>query len=400
MQIVLAGQPQLADRLASPSMAQLRQRVSMVIRIEPLTPDEVNAYIDHRLWIAGCEKTCVLDGRRSQAHRRSQRRHSAQYQQSVFQRYVAGMRPAAQDDRSRHHPRRDCGPGSRTAAREKRHRAEVRKEIGSCVTYAVACRKKAVTFRRMAPKVRDHQRSAAGSWRVLVTLNHGSARSSTLPDAVATVSAAPAPAAALPSAPAPDPDTAPNLAPAPVVVSEVSLMPAREASVAVRQATEDVRVKPGQTLLSNQPEQIWQVRRQGPRGIARTKPFARRSGPYSHRPEDSYPVNGSTIHGWAACGPGRLRKRRTHRGRKTMSKNFELMQQAGKEQALRPSPVQDPAPKLNFGNGHGNGNGKRHREVEGLDLDLLGRGRGSAPCAASVLAAIARAAAHGCVRRH
>jgi general secretion pathway protein A len=56
MQIVLAGQPQLADHLASPSMAQLRQRVSMVIRIDPFTYEEVNAYIDHRLWVAGCNK--------------------------------------------------------------------------------------------------------------------------------------------------------------------------------------------------------------------------------------------------------------------------------------------------------------------------------------------------------
>jgi general secretion pathway protein A len=56
MQIVLAGQPQLADRLASPSMAQLRQRISMVIPIEPLTTEEVNAYIDHRLWIAGSDR--------------------------------------------------------------------------------------------------------------------------------------------------------------------------------------------------------------------------------------------------------------------------------------------------------------------------------------------------------
>ncbi len=55
MQIVLAGQPQLADRLAEPSMAQLRQRVSLSIRIEPLTSDEVTAYVDHRLWIAGYE---------------------------------------------------------------------------------------------------------------------------------------------------------------------------------------------------------------------------------------------------------------------------------------------------------------------------------------------------------
>jgi type II secretory pathway predicted ATPase ExeA len=53
MQIVLAGQPQLDERLAQPSMAQLRQRVSFAIRIEPLTREEVDLYIDHRLWVAG-----------------------------------------------------------------------------------------------------------------------------------------------------------------------------------------------------------------------------------------------------------------------------------------------------------------------------------------------------------
>jgi general secretion pathway protein A len=60
MQIVLAGQPQLADRLASPSMAQLRQRISMVMRIEPFTPKEVDAYIDHRLWIGGCDRPSLF----------------------------------------------------------------------------------------------------------------------------------------------------------------------------------------------------------------------------------------------------------------------------------------------------------------------------------------------------
>jgi general secretion pathway protein A len=53
MQIVLAGQPQLAARLASPSMAQLRQRISFIIRIEPLAHEEVAAYVDHRLFVAG-----------------------------------------------------------------------------------------------------------------------------------------------------------------------------------------------------------------------------------------------------------------------------------------------------------------------------------------------------------
>ena len=53
MQIVLAGQPQLGEKLAQPSMAQLRQRVSFSIRIEPLIREEIDAYIDHRLWVAG-----------------------------------------------------------------------------------------------------------------------------------------------------------------------------------------------------------------------------------------------------------------------------------------------------------------------------------------------------------
>jgi general secretion pathway protein A len=53
MQIVLAGQPQLAEKLAQPSMAQLRQRVSFSIRIDPFTREEVDAYVDHRLWVAG-----------------------------------------------------------------------------------------------------------------------------------------------------------------------------------------------------------------------------------------------------------------------------------------------------------------------------------------------------------
>ena len=53
MQIVLAGQPQLADRLAKPSMVQLLQRVSFAVRIEPFTREEVDVYIDHRLRVAG-----------------------------------------------------------------------------------------------------------------------------------------------------------------------------------------------------------------------------------------------------------------------------------------------------------------------------------------------------------
>lgn len=53
LQIVLAGQPQLAGRLAQASLAQLKQRISLLVRIEPLTPEETGAYIGHRLRYAG-----------------------------------------------------------------------------------------------------------------------------------------------------------------------------------------------------------------------------------------------------------------------------------------------------------------------------------------------------------
>jgi type II secretory pathway predicted ATPase ExeA len=55
LQIILAGQPELADKLASPALAQLRQRVSIVNRLEPLPSWEIKEYIDHRLKVAGYE---------------------------------------------------------------------------------------------------------------------------------------------------------------------------------------------------------------------------------------------------------------------------------------------------------------------------------------------------------
>jgi general secretion pathway protein A len=53
MQIVLAGQPELADKLARPTLVQLRQRISIVSRLSRFTRSETEAYINHRLRIAG-----------------------------------------------------------------------------------------------------------------------------------------------------------------------------------------------------------------------------------------------------------------------------------------------------------------------------------------------------------
>jgi type II secretory pathway predicted ATPase ExeA len=60
MQIVIAGQPGLAEKLSRPSMAQLRQRISLVIRVAPLNREEIDAYIDHRLSIAGCKDLALF----------------------------------------------------------------------------------------------------------------------------------------------------------------------------------------------------------------------------------------------------------------------------------------------------------------------------------------------------
>jgi type II secretory pathway predicted ATPase ExeA len=53
LQIVLAGQPELAQRLMRPEMAQLRQRIAMHARLDPLSGEEVIPYIRHRLQVAG-----------------------------------------------------------------------------------------------------------------------------------------------------------------------------------------------------------------------------------------------------------------------------------------------------------------------------------------------------------
>ena len=53
MQIILAGQPQLAKTLMSPQMLQLTQRLSVTTFLDPLNEEEVKKYVGHRLGVAG-----------------------------------------------------------------------------------------------------------------------------------------------------------------------------------------------------------------------------------------------------------------------------------------------------------------------------------------------------------
>jgi general secretion pathway protein A len=53
LQIVLIGQPELRARLDQDRLRQLRQRITVRYHIEPLDPRETEAYIVHRLSVAG-----------------------------------------------------------------------------------------------------------------------------------------------------------------------------------------------------------------------------------------------------------------------------------------------------------------------------------------------------------
>ncbi len=53
LRIILAGQPELSDRLDSPEMIQLVQRVRLRFHLTALSPEDTRAYVLHRLEVAG-----------------------------------------------------------------------------------------------------------------------------------------------------------------------------------------------------------------------------------------------------------------------------------------------------------------------------------------------------------
>lgn len=53
LQIVLMGQPELRDKLKEKELEQLRQRIALYYHIYPLNAQETEAYVNHRLNVAG-----------------------------------------------------------------------------------------------------------------------------------------------------------------------------------------------------------------------------------------------------------------------------------------------------------------------------------------------------------
>ena len=61
LQIVLAGQPELEQKLDQPELRQLKQRIVLRCRLKPITRDEVQPYMDSRLKIIGYRSEDLFD---------------------------------------------------------------------------------------------------------------------------------------------------------------------------------------------------------------------------------------------------------------------------------------------------------------------------------------------------
>lgn len=60
LQIILIGQPELAEMLSRPELRQLNQRITARYNLEPLSQEETGAYIHHRLQVAGMSPERVI----------------------------------------------------------------------------------------------------------------------------------------------------------------------------------------------------------------------------------------------------------------------------------------------------------------------------------------------------
>ena len=61
LQIILVGQPQLKTLLSKPELVQFAQRVGSDFHLVPLQHDDVTPYIDHRLAVAGADRTLFTE---------------------------------------------------------------------------------------------------------------------------------------------------------------------------------------------------------------------------------------------------------------------------------------------------------------------------------------------------
>ncbi|MEN8176999.1 MAG: AAA family ATPase [Pseudomonadota bacterium] len=69
LQIILVGQPELHSLLEQPELRQLAQRITARYHLTPLDPEETQAYVHHRLEVAGYQRRLFTNGAMRQMYR-------------------------------------------------------------------------------------------------------------------------------------------------------------------------------------------------------------------------------------------------------------------------------------------------------------------------------------------
>ncbi|RLA59108.1 MAG: hypothetical protein DRR04_09330 [Gammaproteobacteria bacterium] len=62
VQIILVGQPELDETVNRPDLAQIRQRIRVHYKLDPLTREETEEYLIHRMAVAGCSRQAFTSG--------------------------------------------------------------------------------------------------------------------------------------------------------------------------------------------------------------------------------------------------------------------------------------------------------------------------------------------------
>ncbi|MGC9158357.1 MAG: ExeA family protein [Terracidiphilus sp.] len=96
VQIVLSGQPELEEKLLHPNVRQLRQRIALWCKTQPLSCEETGAYIAERLRIAGARHPVLLPEAAQLVHRYSKgipRIINLICEQALIAAYAAQIKP-------------------------------------------------------------------------------------------------------------------------------------------------------------------------------------------------------------------------------------------------------------------------------------------------------------------
>ena len=83
LRIILAGQPELNDKLNSPRLVQLAQRIRLRFHLTALSKTDTRLYIQHRLEVAGSQGRQIFDPETLSADLPLHRRHPAPGQHAV-----------------------------------------------------------------------------------------------------------------------------------------------------------------------------------------------------------------------------------------------------------------------------------------------------------------------------